>query len=88
VSAQLLAKAQRDPDRIDGAETLRGHTLLVLRAAEELLDLRAAASLRAFGLAPDLADRLCSSSVRRQLAIASRNASYEPGRARGSRAPA
>lgn len=58
MSAPLLAKSPRDPGRLDGAETLRGHTLLVLRAADELLDLRADASLRAFGLAPNLADRL------------------------------
>lgn len=55
---QLLAKSPRDPLRVHGSETLHGHTLLVLRAAAELLGLRAVASLRAVGLPDALAERL------------------------------
>lgn len=54
----LLAKSQRDPSRVAGSETLRGHTLLVLRAAQELLDLCASASIRAARLADDFVERL------------------------------
>jgi len=54
----LLAKSPRDPGRVHGAETLRGHTVLVLRAADELLRLRGRTSLRAAGLPVDWFPRL------------------------------
>ncbi len=50
---RLLAKSTADPDNPRPAETLVGHTALVLDAADVLLDLRADASLRACGLAAD-----------------------------------
>lgn len=54
----LLAKSPRDPDHVHGAETLRGHTMLVLAAADELLRLRGEVSLRAAGLPGSWGDRL------------------------------
>jgi CRISPR-associated endonuclease/helicase Cas3 len=54
----LLAKSQRDPERAHGSETLRGHTLLVVRAGRELVSLRGSASLRAAGLSSLTVERL------------------------------
>ncbi|WP_434384577.1 CRISPR-associated helicase Cas3' [Melittangium boletus] len=54
----LLAKSPPESGPVPGAATLRGHTALVLAAAGELLEHRAAASLRAAGLAPGLEGRL------------------------------
>lgn len=54
----LLAKSPREPDRVHGAETLGGHTMLVLAAADELLRLRGEASLAAAGLPDSWCDRL------------------------------
>lgn len=54
----LLAKAPLTPERPEGAATLSGHTALVLAAAEELLEHRGQASLRAVGLEPSMVERL------------------------------
>jgi CRISPR-associated endonuclease/helicase Cas3 len=54
----LLAKSAPRSQPLLGAATLRGHTALVLSAAEELLEHRAEASLRAAGLPPELGGRL------------------------------
>ncbi len=54
----LLAKATRTPERPEGAATLRGHTSMVLASAEELLQHRGLASLRAAGLGRESVERL------------------------------
>jgi len=48
---RLLAKKPRDPEKPAAAETLRGHTALVLCSAELLLQERGKQSLQAAGLA-------------------------------------
>jgi CRISPR-associated endonuclease/helicase Cas3 len=55
---RLLAKSSTSPRTPRGEETLRGHTAMVVAAAETLLRLRAEASLRAAGLATTGAERL------------------------------
>jgi len=59
---RLLAKSipfRADPSgHLDGAVTFRGHTALVLAAAEELLEHRGSASLQAAGLGQELLGRL------------------------------
>ncbi|MGZ3461562.1 MAG: CRISPR-associated endonuclease Cas3'', partial [Archangium sp.] len=54
----LLAKATGTPERPEGAATLRGHTAMVLASAEELLEHRGPASLRAAGLGRESVERL------------------------------
>ncbi len=59
---RLLAKststAEARSGHLEGADTLRGHTALVLAAAEQLLEHRGSASLRAAGLEQALLGRL------------------------------
>jgi CRISPR-associated endonuclease/helicase Cas3 len=61
-AGRLLAKSipstGESSEHVEGAVTLRGHTALVLAAAEELLEHRGSASLRAAGLEQDLLGRL------------------------------
>ncbi len=56
--SRLLAKSCEDPEHPRGVTTLSGHTASVLAAANDLVDLRAGASLRAVGLSTFLIDRL------------------------------
>ena len=55
---RLLAKSPRDPTRIRGEETLRGHTLMVLAAARELLAARLEAVASAARLSAPAKNRL------------------------------
>lgn len=56
--AKSISTAEASSGHLEGAVTLRGHTALVLAAAEELLAHRGSASLRAAGLEPELLGRL------------------------------
>jgi CRISPR-associated endonuclease/helicase Cas3 len=55
---RLLAKSTQTPEHPAPAQTLQGHTALVVAAAEELLASRAEASLRAAGLGTVDVERL------------------------------
>jgi CRISPR-associated endonuclease/helicase Cas3 len=55
----LLAKSSATPDRPKGQETLRGHTAMVIAAAERILAHRGLASLRAARLPDAWEERLC-----------------------------
>jgi CRISPR-associated endonuclease/helicase Cas3 len=54
----LLAKSSVNPDRPKGQETLRGHTAMVIAAAEHILAQRGLASLRAARLPDTWEERL------------------------------
>jgi CRISPR-associated endonuclease/helicase Cas3 len=54
----LLAKSSRSPGLPEGAATLRGHTAFVIEAAQQLLEHRGQASLRAAGLGGEHEERL------------------------------
>lgn len=56
--ARLLAKSSASPEEPRAAETLQGHTMLVVAAAEELLEARARAALAAAGLPSEWESRL------------------------------
>lgn len=57
-SMHLLAKSTHDPNHPEYAESLQGHTTMVIAAAQELLDAAGESALAAVGLPADWLNRL------------------------------